>query len=466
MSKEIEILKIYPLAPMQSAMLYQFWLDSESTAYLSQIVCSLTGEIDIVLFERSLNILIKKYDVLRTIFLYEDLEEPVQVVLKERATGIHFIDITHKSQEEKEKYLERFQENQEKIRFDLTKDLLIRASLIKTGLKSYRLVWSLHHILVDGWSLGIIFKDLIRIYISLKRGESIESWTVQHYSDYVDWLGKQDKEKGMRLWKKYLEGYEQDALMGRYRKQVKNGDSKYEFAQYCFSIDEASTKGIMEVARTKQTTLSTVFRTIWGILLQRFNNTNDVVFGAVVSGRPPEIPGIENLVGLFINTIPVRIRVDEKIKRFSQLLNEVHKNSALLKFYEYLPLSEIQANSSLKHQLIDHTMMFQNFPVQEELIEKHLEKIAGFKLENYRISEHAHYEFDISIGPGKAISVLFRFNSNVYERELMKKIALHFKSVTKQVAANPDLEIKEIELPVGKEVMNLKKARMNVKFNI
>jgi non-ribosomal peptide synthetase component F len=209
-----------------------------------------------------------------------------------------------------------------------------------------------------------------------------------------------------------------------------------------------------KIARENKVTPNIVVETVWGILLQKYNNSDDVVFGAVVSGRPPEIEGIEQMVGLFINTVPVRIKHQGK-ENFSQLLEIIQHNEAMSKSYEYFPLPTIQANSIFKQDLIDHIMAFENYPLQEMIRSVDVEKETRFRVEDSNIFEQSNYQLNVVFQPGeKLIGVKYHYNSLVYPTELVKKINLHLMEILEQVVENSSIELKDItisyELSVSK----------------
>jgi amino acid adenylation domain-containing protein/non-ribosomal peptide synthase protein (TIGR01720 family) len=444
---------VYKLTPMQLGMLFHSLLDKESTAYFEHFLFSLKGEVDYHLLEKSFNALIERYDILRTIFHIEDKDQPLQIVLKQRKSKVYFKNIDHLSREEQEQYVQDFMAKDKKRGFDLTRDMLMRLSLLKTGKDSYKLIWSFHHILMDGWCLGIIFKELSRVYYSLKTGETIKLEPVTPYAYYIKWLQSQDKEQGLKYWREYLEGYEEPTNMEKFGTGESRGKSQYQVETYTFGLDKKITTDLQRISAAENTTINTLMQTLWGLLLQRYHNIDDVVYGAVVSGRPPEVPGIEKMVGLFINTVPVRITTGGE-KTFPQLIQNVQKKAALTKSYEYLPLSEIQAQSTLKNQLIDHIMVFENYPIEQQ-VKNNDDGIAdkGFSLEvqNVKAYEQTNYHFNIIVSPGKRLFINFNFNSLLFDMEFIKRIARHFNNLVNQVAENLNIFLEDIEIVTPEE---------------
>ena len=172
--------------------------------------------------------MIERYDTFRTNFVYEQLDEPWQIVLKHRSARLYYEDITHLSGDKKTFYLEEFKGKDLERGFDLAKDILMRLSLFKTAANSCQIVWSSHHILMDGWCIPIIFKELIQIYQSLRQGSTVDLGETPSYINYIKWLEKQDKEKALRYWEKYLDGYEQQAGLPITGGNIGQGEDDYE----------------------------------------------------------------------------------------------------------------------------------------------------------------------------------------------------------------------------------------------
>ncbi|MFC2146097.1 condensation domain-containing protein, partial [Acidobacteriota bacterium] len=454
-----DIEDIYELTPMQAGMLFHALNNEESTAYIEQMVFSIEGHINKDLLKKSFNCLVERYEILRTLFYYEQVDRPLQIVLKHRPGDIYFEEIGHGNQEAQNRYLNEFYLKDIKRGFDLSKDILSRVSLLKTGETAYKVVWTFHHILMDGWCTGIVFKELLYIYQRFSHSQPLELEPVTKYSSYIRWLKLQDKEEGLSYWQAYLEGYEEQTggQVPTFGKQTRLKDERYLQGEYLFTINQLLTNGLNRLARENRVTLNTVLQSLWGLLLQRYNNINDVVFGAVVSGRPSEINGIEQMVGLFINTIPVRIKSNGE-KTFPRLIKEIQAQAIKAKSYEYLPLADIQANSYLKRELIHHIMVFENYPLEKEV--KNINENPGFYVQHLQTYEQTNYDFNIVVLLGRQLSIKFIFNSLVYEKDWVERISLHLEYMIEQVTRNPGIQAKEIEIITAEE-----KRRLLEEFN-
>ncbi|MBX4267613.1 amino acid adenylation domain-containing protein, partial [Clostridium estertheticum] len=451
MSEKGKVENIYQLSSMQEGMLFNKLLGKDKNAYFEQVSFRIIGRLEVELFEKSINKLIKKYDVLRTIFIYEDEERPLQVVFKEAKIKIWFEDISSLISSEKTVFIKEFKEKDTDKGFNLLREISIRASIIKTNEENYIFILSFHHIILDGWSLPIIFNDLMYIYNSLKESMPLKLRKVNRYSNYIKWLEIQDKKEALVYWKKYLDGYEEQAQVLQIDKSLKN--DKYINSEIKFSIGRELTNKIKDVAGKNKVTVNTIFQTVWGILLQRYNNVGDVVFGSVVSGRPSEIDGIENMVGLFINTVPVRIKstVD---KTFIELIKEVHDCSIVSKKYEYVSLAEVQSSTSLKQQLIDNIMIFENYPVA-----KYSKKLE-LKMELEEVVEHTNYNFNIIVAIADELLVKLSYNACIYDEQYVNMVAGHIEQIIKEVVDNPEIKLSEIEMLSEEE-----KKKLLVDFN-
>jgi amino acid adenylation domain-containing protein len=459
MKKKVEIEKIYPLSPMQEGMLFHSLMEQDIDIYLVQNIFTLKGNIDPSLLEKSIKRVLDRFEMLRTVFRYENVQKPLQIVLKGRRFNMYFEDTAAFNDPEREQYLETFIKEDREKRFDLTKDLLTRISLLKSGENTYRLIWDFHHIIMDGWCLGIVYKDLFRIYSSLRKGENALLEPSPSYRMYSQWLARQDRGEGMEYWQKYLEGFDTPAPLPGYQGRDRETAGSYQLEKHYFSLDEGLTHGLSKIAGEHSVTLNAILQTLWGILLQHYTNSSDVVFGKVVSGRPPEIEGIEQMVGLFINTVPVRVKISNSIS-FSQLFKKAHQESVSAKSYEYLPLADIQGAASPGGELIDHIMVFENYPIESEVKNFSLEQELGFSVDKMEVREQTNYNFNLILGPGKCLQVKFLFNSLIFDTGFIERMERHLKEVVGQVVENPHIDIKTINILTEDE-----KRRILEEFN-
>lgn len=448
--------KIYRLMPTQQGMLFHTIMDETSHTYFQQIVFEIHGDIDLQLLTRSFNTIIERHEVLRTNFIYKQVKSPVQIVLQEKPVDMYFEDITE-HRENKNSFIEEFKVKDRNKGFNLEKDALIRLSVLKTDKECYKLVWSFHHILMDGWCIGIISKELFEIYNALKKDIPLALGKAPAYSEYVEWYKKQDEEEARAYWTHYLEGYENKAVIP---KLVNRGQAgRFEREEFSFIISKEITDKLSNIATKNNATLNIVLQALWGILLQRYNDNGDVVFGAVMSGRRAEVEGIEEMLGLFINTVPVRVCCDRSL-RFNDLLEVMQENAILSEKYSYYPLVEIQENSLLKNELFDSIMVFENYPLERTSFGTGEDEGLGFAMNFEEAFQQTNYDFNITMFPGEEIGVKITFDSSTYDLSFIKNIEVHLKNAIDTIIENSESAVSTIDI-----LSNREKIKLLVDFN-
>ncbi|MFC0210897.1 amino acid adenylation domain-containing protein [Paenibacillus chartarius] len=443
-----DIENVYMLTPMQKGMLFHSLVDAESGAYFEQASFTLQGSLNPEAFGKSLDVLAQRHAVLRTNFYSGWKEEPLQVVFRNKRVEYQYEDLRGMEPDKQEAYFTS-KKNKDKARsFNLADDALIRVAMVRTGEETYRFLWSFHHILMDGWCLSLVAKEVFEAYFAIVRQQQPELGEAYPYSQYLEWLQRQDREAAAKYWGEYLAGFEQQTALPHAKAPDPAAD--YDLNKLSFSFGKERTHAIQQTATRQQVTVNSLLQTAWGILLQRYNGTNDAVFGSVVSGRPAEIPGIESMIGLFINTIPVRVRCEAE-DTFAAAMRRVQEQALASRSYETYPLYEIQALSDLKQGLIGHIMVFENFPVEQRMEQLGSAEPAGFAISDVDIVEQTNYDFNLMVIPGEDIEIRLEYNASVYDRAMMEKIQGHLVRIMEQVAVNPDIRVDELELLTAEE---------------
>ncbi|MCP5053276.1 MAG: non-ribosomal peptide synthetase, partial [bacterium] len=455
----------YPLTPMQEGMLYHSFLE-KSSVYLGQASYRLHARFDIPLVEKSLNRLFKRYDILRTAFIHEDLDRPMQVVLKDREVDFYFQDLRTQTAEDQETFIKQYREKDINRVFDLSNEPLLRVAVVRLGEDRYEFTWTNHHILIDGWCLSILIADFFEIYRGFTEHREPRLPAVNPYKKYIRWLENLDMEENKRYWKNYLEDYQEAAYIGT-MKYRQGSDETYRHQAVYSTIDIEKSDRLNQLASRNRVTLNNLFRVVWGILLGKYTRKRDVLFGAVVSGRPSEIEGVESMVGLFINTIPVRIRFQGQTS-FKKLLQDIQDEAVNSEANHHYPLIKIQAESLLKRDLLDHIFIFENFPITTKMNELippgENEEETGAEKEspgNEDVSVgysafgtsggQTNYDFNVKVEPGKKLVLSLSYNANVYEKEAVQRILEHFDHVFDQVISDETINLNEITLLSAEE---------------
>ncbi|WP_037297462.1 condensation domain-containing protein, partial [Ruminococcus flavefaciens] len=433
--------KIYGLTPLQEGMLFHNLEDRESTGYVVQNVYNVAFEIEESILRETLRILSIRYDILRTGFIYESISEPKQVIYEERVPEY---EVTEENGDDAVKAAEEVRRG-----FDLTKDTMLRVKAINTGEGKSKIILTVHHIVMDGWCLGILVGKLFEIYCRIKNGEAIE--TIEkgireeknnngEYSDYLSWLGRQDGEKAAKYWEEVLEGYENDADIKAMRKPE---PTEEQMKELWGSTDEGTTNKLKKIAESNEATINTAAEAAVGILLQRYSGKDDVVFGKVVSGRNAPINGIEDMVGLFINTIPVRVTAEQNTT-VTELIKIQQEKGTESTNYDYCSLAEIQSKAVQGSGLIKVLYVYENYTSGLNAESAGNTEESPVTTESAR--EQTNYGITISgFEKEGRLSFKIMYDPNKYCENEIKLIIDRLLKICKEMAENPNGKVSELE---------------------
>ncbi len=448
MSGKDNIQDIYPLSPLQEGMLFHSIADGESDAYFEQKILTIEGQLDYERFARSVAKVVEKHDNFRTLFSYKQLKHPKQVVLRQRDSQVRFEDISHLSDADRTRFIEDFVRRDKDDKFDLSKDTLTRFTILKTGPKLYKIVWSYHHIIMDGWCLSIVLRDLLDAYTGLSNGHVFTLPRSRPYSAYIKWLREQDSDEALAYWESYLSGYDEAAVIPA--PLSAKPELGYSHQERTITFSENESEGLEVTCRKHGVTSSAFLETVWGLLLQRYNNRRDVVFGTVVSGRPASIANVESMVGLFINTVPVRVTA-EKGEPFIDVVRRIQTHNSESDKYDFVSLAEVQAQTELKSELLNHIIVFENYLIQGSAVDHSTKDALGFQVTGIDVFEQPNYDLAVMVMPGPELKIKFIYNENALPESLVARIQGHLKSTVLRVCENPTSAIDEVDILLAEE---------------
>ncbi|NEW09286.1 amino acid adenylation domain-containing protein [Paenibacillus sp. SYP-B3998] len=446
------IQNIYPLSFMQEGILFQALFDPASSVYVEQTTFSLEGRVNEDAFRRSLQLIVDRYDIFRTIFIYQQVGEqsrPRQVVLKRREADVRFDDMRGLSAGELSDRVEAYRNEDRATGFDLSKDMLLRIAVLRTGEQRYTCVWSHHHILMDGWCIGIVMKEFIETYRLLQARQQVALLPrIRPYSEYIRWLMGRNRDEAAAYWDRQLEGCAGAAALPWRRRLPEAG---YRQEQANLLLDEAMTRKLNALGQSSRVTVSTLLQTAWGLLLQRYSRLDEAVFGVVVSGRPAELEGSGTMVGLFINTLPVRIGKCEG--GFMAMAEAVQEAALAVEPHSYYPLYEIQKRTASKHNLIDHIFVFENYPLPKQI--QGVSDSSGLQFSEMSVRSQTHYDLNVLIVPGAELRITFDYNANVYDSDGIHRMTAHLRQVLNAVLDCPTIEPDGIDIVTDVEQQQL-----------
>ncbi len=449
-NKKIE--NVYPLTPLQEGMLFHNIFDPNSTAYILQDVLSFNYNIDSQYLTDALKLLSKRYSVLRTSFVYKGMKDIYQVVLRERIPEIKEYDFSNLENDKKEKEINKIISNDLNRGFDLKNDTLLRLIHIKYSEGIDKIIFTMHHIIVDGWSnkklIDVLYDYCYQLnkgksYIRLENEINYEISLSNDYGEYIKWLVKQNKEKAEKYWEEELEGYDNDADI---KPMNTPKSTKEQMREISGEVSVEITEKLKAAAEKCESTINTVAETAVGIMLQVYTGSSDVVFGKVVSGRNADIPGIENMIGLFINTIPVRVTAD-KDETISELIKKQQKKGTESTNYDYCSLADIQQNTVQGSELIKILYVFENYDSgsqKDESIDFRSKNISSREQTNYGISI-------ISFENDDKLSFKIMYDPNRYYNEEVKLILVRLLKICEEMAEHPNAKVSELETVTEKE---------------
>jgi natural product biosynthesis luciferase-like monooxygenase protein/amino acid adenylation domain-containing protein/non-ribosomal peptide synthase protein (TIGR01720 family) len=444
LNKDFNLEDVYNATPLQEGFYYYWAAFAGSPVFFQQTSFQLKGKLNVAAMEQSYHLLVARHSVLRTYFTLDYGERLLQVVKRQADNTFYFKELSG----EKNVSIDDYKEEDRIKGFDLHHGSQIRLTILSVGNNTYELIWSNHHIVMDGWCMGILIREFFQIYDCVINNQSLNLDKTTPYSVYIDWLNSLDAKESLAYWKNYLAGYTELSTLP---KAIRNNEG-YVLREVNLLVDEALKQSIKNVCAESGVTENTFMQAAWGILLCKYNNVPDAVFGSVVSGRPPEVQGVENMVGLFINTIPVRVRVDEKAS-FNALVKEIQQNAILGADHHYAQLAQIQSESALVRDLFDHILVFENYPVQE-MVENSLESKKGqddLSFLSSGVIDQNNYDLTVAVHSGNSIVIKFMYNENVYMTGLIGQVKNHLLRIMQQVVKNPYVLIKEIDYHTKEE---------------
>ena len=440
-----DIVAVYPLSPIQEGLLFHAVAEPDSRAYFVQMRFDVIGALDEPTLVQAWNDLCARHDVLRTSFVHEGLDRPLQAVHASRPGDVRSDDLRAFAATAQQERIAEFCAADRARGFDLKRDVLTRIALLRTADTVHHLVWSYHHVLLDGWCLGLLQREFGELYAARAEGRVARLMEARPYRDYIAWLGTQDGAEARHYWSRALAGYETATTV-----PACDGAGASSMHECALIFDAELTGDLRTLATRSRVTLNTLVQTLWGVLLARYNDVDDVVFGSVVSGRGAELDGVERIVGPFINTVPTRV-VFEPGATLAGVLARVQTEAIESAPYHHAKLAEIQASTTLGRGLFDHVFVFDNYPVGGEGNERK----TGLRFRSVGAHDWTHYPFSIVVVPDERIHIKFLYDSATYGAAYVERIAGHLQTAARFVTRTPETTIAAIPILSGAEAAQL-----------
>jgi amino acid adenylation domain-containing protein/non-ribosomal peptide synthase protein (TIGR01720 family) len=448
-----EITAMYRLSGLQEGMLFHGLYDNAVDAYTEQFTY-LLHQTDIKAFIGSWQHLLQQHTILRSAFYHDAFHVPVQCVYRNVQLPVTILDYRHLNEAEQEAAWTAHEAEVLQQGVDFTAPPLMRMSLLQLQDETYRMVWTYHHLLLDGWSMPVLLEELLRTYEVLASGKQPEETATDHYEEYIRYLERRDKEEAGAYWRGYLSGISNGTLLP-FIGSTERTKAKGAYKTTPVVLDAAKTRSIAAYAQQQRLTVNTLMQGVWAYLLYRYTGNQHVAYGAIVSGRPDDMPGIERKVGMYINTLPVHIAVTPE-QPVTDWLREIQTAQVQSRKYQYTPLRDSQRYAGIAGDLFDTLMVYENYPVDEET----LSYPWKLQIEQLHVEEHTNYPLSITIGVGEEITILLQHNTALLSPAYITQISEHFLQVLEYIARYPAAKTSDIVLLNTEE-----RERIAVTFN-
>ncbi|PSB59549.1 non-ribosomal peptide synthetase, partial [Chamaesiphon polymorphus] len=436
-----QVADLYPLSPMQQGLLFHSLYAPETGVYMVQVQCTLQGHLNCEIFSRAWQQVVDRYEIFRTGFIGAELATPLQCVFDRVPLVVDRHDWQQRDWETQQVELDRLVQQQRQQSFDLAQPPLMRLQLVQLNVDTYELIWTHHHLLLDGWSLPLVLKEVFAAYHTYELGQIPTIVPTTPYRSYIAWLQAQDLTAAKQFWQAQLEGITAPTPLFEPIDRSALGEG-YQLARLQLSVDE--TTAIQQFIRQHQLTANNLVQGAWALLLSRYSGNADVVFGATVSGRPATLPGVEEIVGLFINTLPVRVSLptDTTLLPWLRALQQQQQE---IDRYAYTPLAEVQGWSEVPRgvQLFDSIVVFENYPVGDAV--QGQPEASELQISNVRCLEQTNYPLNLIAIPGDALILDINYDRSRFTAATIDRMLGHLQHLLLTMLQAGDCPLQDLD---------------------
>ena len=429
-----ERIAAYPLSPVQQGMLFHSVCDPRAGFYVQQMVCKLREEVDLVGLKRAWQKAVERHDILRTSFKWS-IDQPLQEVRCDVSIVLTEFDLKSRTQDQQRDEIDRYLKSDRVRGFDLSETPLMRLAVFRLADADYCLIWTFHHALLDGRSHHQVLKEVFGSYDAERNGAYEEFEEPRPHADYISWLNRQDWREAEDFWRERLKGFCSPSSLSA-------AEPKREFADGDFGVQQqriskTTTAQLKLMSQQQGLTLNTLLQGAWGLLLSQLTGRSDVVFGATRACRHATIEGAETMVGLFINTLPVRLQVNAAVP-LADWLRDLRQKNLEVRKYEHTPLLKITGWSELPKgvPLFDSILVFENYSLTESL------RSLGpnWKNREFELHEQSNYPLAVSAYAGKALLLKIQYDRHYFDdaaiESLLRRLKLLVEILPDELVSN------------------------------
>ncbi|MCE8024896.1 non-ribosomal peptide synthase/polyketide synthase [Billgrantia aerodenitrificans] len=448
---------LYPLAPMQQGLLLHTLLNPGSGMYMMQDRYRFASSIDVDAFEQAWQRVVERHEILRTGFVWRTEEMQWQVVYRKVPSPVEYLDWSGLDESEAERRLAALLRQELDEGFALEHPPLLKVRLIRLAEDLFYFVQSFHHILMDAWCRSLLLTEFFHYYTTHRHATRTDLALPRPYRDFIAWLQKQDEGALRDYWQRELADFDTVTPVP-YLKPHGSLDSVATVADAFASLSHAESAALQDLTRRHQLTVNTIVQGAWALLLGRLAQADDILFGVTVAGRPLELEGIQETVGLFINTIPLRVALPSPQTSILDWLHELLAKNLEMRQYEHLPLVDIQAMGEVPRgrSLFDSLFVFENAPIDAGLAVKG----RDFQVAVKGNRTHTNYPLTVVVVPGEELKLQLSYDARKFDGSDVERLLAGFRQLLLQIIAKPDAACHELEvLPADERKTQLAQCR-------
>ena len=441
---------IYPLTPLQQGMLFHSVFDQKNDVYFASFNWLLEGQIDAGLFRDAWNFVINEHQSLRSAVVWQGLSEPLQLVFDSAEMPFAVEDWRTLPEAEQNTRLNSLLDQDRSRSFELTQAPLTRVTLAQINDNQCHMVWAFHHMMMDGWSVPMVINQVFSAYEALRAGEQPLPVNARPFRDYIEWLQQQDQPAAKTFWQDQLSGFHAPTPLPSTNAGA--AETSPDTQEVFRPLTHAQGNKLKAFAQSNRLTVNSITQGAWALLLSRYSGEDDIVFGATTAGRPATLDGIESMVGLFLNTLPVRINTSAD-QTVSDWLQGIQEQQLSIQQYEYASLIDIQGWSDVPRgkPLFDSLLAFENYPDIQSVGESkgsiEIKASEGFDRTNFPLT--------LNVTMSDTLYLRLVYDRNVFKPEVIERLSEHLATMLGHIPDSPAQLLSDIPILTADEASQL-----------
>jgi amino acid adenylation domain-containing protein len=431
----------YPLSAMQQGMLFHSLSAPGSGMYHEQVSVSLHGELDVAAFSRAWEQVVKRHPALRTSFVAQDLDEPIQVVCREVSLPWDQQDWRGLSPEQQSERFSAYLQTDREQGLNLFDPPVMRFAIFRIADDLHKFLWTYHHSLLDGWSVSLVLKEVYGFYEAFRQGQHLDIEPRRPFRDYIKWLRQLDLSEAEHFWRGKLKGFTAPTPLPVDQIHVKPSDERKDYESLTIKLSAATTGLLQSFVRQHHLTLNTVVQGGWAMLLSRHCGEEDIVFGATVAGRPAALETVETMIGAFINTVPVRVQVSAS-DLLLPWLKQLQSQFAELRKHDHASLVKVQGWSEVHRGLFETLLVFENFPMSGLVQEQN----GSLKISEGAYYTRINYPLTLMVVPDQEMCLRIMYDCKRFDGNAITRLLDHYRALLEGIVADPDRRLCEFPI--------------------